>query len=163
MNNKNIVISVVVVVLLFVAYYLGTKNNNSDIKSSNESVSVITDTEDTMLSTTTDKVLTKPSVVAPTTTYLKIGQRTSINRMYVTPTKVTYDSRCPKDVKCIQAGTVELGVLLESGSLSQNAIITLGKPFYFAERQVTLTSVIPGKVSTKTIKESEYRFTISVK
>ncbi len=163
MNNKNIVVSVVVVFLLFGAYYLGTKNNNSDIKSSNESVSVVTDTEDTMSSTTTDKVVTKPSVVAPTTTYLKIGQRISINRMYVTPTKVTYDSRCPKDVKCIQAGTVELGVLLESGTLSQNAIITLGKPFYFAERQVTLTSVVPSKVSTKTIKESEYRFTISVK
>lgn len=115
----------------------------------------------TNITTSTTKNTTNKTTSA--INYTKIGQRVLMNGVYVTPTKVTYDSRCPVDVKCIQAGTVELGVLMESGSLSQNVIIILNKPFVFAEREIILNSVTPSKYSGKTIQEGDYRFSISVK
>lgn len=169
---KNIIIGVGIIIIIGGAYFLGTKSNTSEIESSSV---VSTTTESSLLktattttaTTNTSAVVNKPAVKTTTQSSLnntlKIGQRVLLNGVAVTPNKVTYDSRCPRDVQCIQAGIVELGVLLESGSLSQNAIITLGKPFYFAERQITLTSVTPSKVSTKAIQESEYRFSITVK
>lgn len=170
MKNKNIVllILVVMVFLLGVAYFLGTQQNKIIVDTSN--VSTTTDpvtgdsvTGTTTTTTTTNKIVPKKIVTVPTSNYIGIGQRTLINSVYVTPIKVAYDSRCPKDVQCIQAGSLDLGVLLESGSLSQNVIITSGKPFTFAGKVVTLTSILPTKVSTKTIGESEYRFLITVK
>ena len=170
---KNIIIGVGIIIVIGGVYFLGTKNTGVKVEAPLITASTTTEssTETTATTTTTIKtttsVVNKPVVKTTTKTStnntLRIGQRVLLNGVNVTPNKVTYDSRCAKDVQCIQAGTVELGVLLESGSLSQSVIITLGKPFYFAERQVTLTSVTPSKVSTKTIQESEYRFSITVK
>lgn len=170
---KNIIIGVGIIIVIGGVYFLGTKNTGVNVESplvtaptSEESSMETTATTTTTVKTDTT-VVSKPVVKTTTKTAsnntLRIGQKVLLSGVNVTPNKVTYDSRCAKDVQCIQAGTVELGVLLESGNLSQNAIITLGKPFYFAERQVTLTSVTPSKVSTKTIQESEYRFSITVK
>lgn len=161
MNNKNVLLFGGVVVGVVLGYLFFMIENRVD---TTETVVVATSTD-----TTKDTVVEvggtkKPAVVSgATNTYSKIGQKISINGVSITPKKVTYDSRCPKDVQCIQAGTVELGVLLESGSSNQNVIITLGKPFYFEGTMVTLTSVTPAKVSTKTISETEYRFLFTVK
>ena len=167
MKNKNILLALLIIIVLFTGFYF-FKNKNNVVINTESNVSTTTNV---VLESTTTTITNKPVVKSTTQTtktytnnsYIKIGQRILINNVYVTPTKVTYDSRCPTDVRCIQAGTVELGVLLESGNLSQNVIITLGKSVYFAERQVLLTTVNPGKLSGKTIKDSDYRFIISVK
>lgn len=108
----------------------------------------------------------KPSTTVTTqvsVNYIRMGQKVLINGVFITPTKISYDSRCPKDVKCIQAGSLDLGVLFEKGSTSQNVIITSGKPFLFAGKTITLTSVTPSRISTKKIVENEYRFLFTVK
>ncbi len=167
MKNNNILIGFGIILLIAGAYFLGVKSNTQQVETSDSVISTTTNSVIDNSSSTPVVASVKPVVKTTTTTtsgnYIKIGQRVLINGVYVTPSKVTYDSRCAKDVQCIQAGTVELGVLLESGSLSQSPIITLSKPFYFAERQVTLTSVTPSKLSTKVLKESDYRFAITVK
>jgi hypothetical protein len=167
---KNIIISIVIIGIIGGAYYFGTKQNST--QSVKEVVTVATTTVETPQVTPsvkvveTPKVVEKPAVkvVQPSTnTTIKIGQRVAINGLHVTPGKVTYDSRCPRDVQCVQAGTVELGVLLEGKTSTQNVIITLNKTFSFEGKKVTLVSVTPSKVSTKAIQESEYRFSITVK
>lgn len=169
MKNRNIILLVIIIAIAVIGYmFLGTRNKaevNNELSNSSTTSNVVSDTGATTTNTVVKTVVknTTTTKSPSTNSYIRIGQRVLINGVYVTPTKVTYDSRCPTDVKCIQAGTVELGVLIESGSLSQNIIITLGKAVYFAERQVTLTSVTPSKLSTKTITESDYRFVISVK
>jgi len=170
--KNNILIGLGIVILIIGAYYLGVKNNTqqTDIGTDNTTVSTTTNTatDNSSVPSVPTTGTFKPVVKTTTTTttsgnYIKIGQRVSINGVYITPSKVTYDSRCTKDIQCVQAGTVELGVLLENGSLSQSPIIVLGKPFFFAERQITLTSVTPSKLSTKVLKDSDYRFTITVR
>lgn len=176
MKNKNIILAVLIIVglLIGVYYFFGVKNNEITTEDSNENVSVTSsDVVDESVNTAvnTKKEVVKVSVPTKTTTaapvsvntnnYIKIGERVNINGVYVTPSKVTYDSRCPINVKCVQAGTVELGVVLESGSQSQNVILVLDKSFLFNGKNVTLTSVSPSK--TQTIYESDYRFLITVK
>lgn len=114
--------------------------------------------------TVAKKVVPKNTTTTPSSgTFIKIGQKMLLNGVFVTPLKTAYDSRCPKDVRCIQAGTFDLGVLLESGTLSQNLIITLGKPFVFGNKKVTLVAISPLRTSGKTIGEADYRFNITVK
>lgn len=170
MKTKNIVYLVIVLIVAFLFVLYTQKNNENVLENSNVSTTTNTTTgtpspspAPVSTSTTTTKPVIKNPTPVVTNNYIKIGQKTFINGIYVTPIKVSYDSRCPKDVQCIQAGSVDLGVLLESGSLSQNVIITSGKPFTFNGKQVTLTNVIPSRLSTKVILESEYRFLITVK
>lgn len=163
-NNNSVVLVLVAIVFLVGGYFLGVNKNSGNTLS----VSTTTgDTSSVLVATTSDtatnKVVVKKVVPVTTNNYLKVDQRTVLNGVYITPIKVAYDSRCPKDVQCIQAGTVDVGVLLESGNLSQNIIITIGKSIIFAGKTVTLTNVAPNKVSTKTILESDYRFTFTVK
>ncbi|MCF7843820.1 hypothetical protein K9M47_02905 [Candidatus Gracilibacteria bacterium] len=172
-DKNNIIIGVVLVVLVVVIYFWGMKDNTVQTEGF----------VDVVVSTTTDEVaninpvvlkneikvvpkkettVTPATPVAQTDNYIKLGQRSLLNDIYVTPTKVTYDNRCPVDVQCIQAGTTEVGVLFERGSLSQNIIIALGKSIVFDGKTITLTDVKPNKVSTKSLYDTDYRFLVSV-
>lgn len=165
MKNKNMyfLIATGIVISLLFGFY--SMRNNKSLQEVHE-VSLDTSTPiSTSTVTTTNSGEVKKTVPnsAPTNSYIRLGQKTLINGIYVTPVKVSYDSRCPQDMQCIQAGSVDLGVLLESGSLSQNLIITSGKTYTFAKKQITLTSVLPARISTKKITEAEYRFLFTVK
>lgn len=160
--KKNALIIVGIIILGIVGCYLIGKITNKNL-SEKTLIPISGTTELSGVATATTTTGVKNTSITTSNTYLKIGQRSLINGVSITPSKVTYDSRCPKDVTCVQAGTVELGVLLESGSLSQNVIIVLNKATVFAGKQIILTSVTPSKISTKTIKESDYRFVITVK
>jgi hypothetical protein len=165
MNNKNkIVLVLVAVIFLASGYFLGSRNKN--INSIENGITTVSTTTDDSIGTTTKTSVVKntnQNNTAPYSVIAKIGQRTYSNGVYFTLGKTIYDGRCPKDVKCIQVGSVDVGILLESNGLSQNTIITLGKPFLFAGKVVTLVSVSPVKVSTKTILEGDYRFGVTVK
>lgn len=163
MNNKNILTIIVIVLVLVVAgYYYSVSNENTD--TTKDAVSVIQE-EDTV-TVKDDQVTTGTSkpipVVTNTTNYIRIGQKVTLNDVSITPTKVSYDSRCPKDVKCVQAGSLDLSVLIEKGNLAQTLIVTSGKPVVFGNRTITLTNVLPVRMSTKTILEADYRFVFTV-
>lgn len=171
MKNKTIIFTSVVVlaVLCYSFFFLGTKHIENDTENVVMSTSTGFVPVVTPLATTTKTETTKPVVKNPTpapvpvNSYSTIGNRKLINGVFVTPMHVTYDGRCPVDVKCIQAGTVDLGVLLQNGNTSQNLILTLGKPVIFVGKEITLARVSPDKYSKKVINESDYRFLITVK
>ena len=76
----------------------------------------------------------------------------------VTPLEVVQDSRCPMDVVCIQAGTVQLKVRLASVGGIEDATLTLGVPIEFMGRQIELIGVQPPKKSGQTIAPQDYSF-----
>lgn len=166
MKNKNVTIWIIagLIILAGIYYFAGTKMTDTPLE--NSTISTSTDT--TSLSpTNTNTGAVKPVVNTPVSTvasgYLKIGQRKLISGVFVTPIHLTLDSRCPTDVKCIQAGTADINTLVQKGNVSQNVILSLNKTVAFSGKQITLTSVTPRKLSTQTIAESDYEFLITVK
>lgn len=97
----------------------------------------------------------------PTSTTVEVGlnQEATVGGRSVTVVRVLEDSRCPTDVQCIQAGTVRIAVSLDDASTEQ--VLALGKQAPLADGLlVTLTTVSPTKISTATIANSDYRFTL---
>ena len=73
----------------------------------------------------------------------KLGEKISFNGLYITPLKVTEDSRCPLDVQCVWAGRVVLTAKLERNGKTQEVIFDSLKEnlVTFEGRTVSLTGV----------------------
>jgi hypothetical protein len=84
--------------------------------------------------------------------------------VYLEPTAVLEDSRCPVDVQCIQAGTVRLRVTLAGGlGLGKyDATLMLGTPLTTEAESVTLVSVLPEPRSTVRIAPNGYAFAFKI-
>jgi hypothetical protein len=102
------------------------------------------------------------SKVAPSTATLALNQSAVVGGVTITPTKVVQDSRCPIDVTCIQAGTVNLTVSLEKGGEKNSMIMALGETVSFGGKRVQFASTNPNKDSRTPIKNSDYRFAFVV-
>jgi hypothetical protein len=96
------------------------------------------------------------------TVELGLGQKGDVGEVSIMPESVTQDSRCPEDVQCIQAGTVEVRATLTSALGTDERDFTLGEPVTTEAEAVTLVKVTPAKNSKTTIAESAYRFTFKV-
>ena len=92
-------------------------------------------------------------------TYLG-GTTTGLN-VSVSPQAVVSDSRCPVDVTCIWAGTVEVRTVLSTAVSHGEHVLTLGEPQSFGEYIVTLIEVSPTKTEAA-VPESSYRFTFEI-
>ncbi|HEY9480914.1 MAG TPA: hypothetical protein VIR98_01620 [Candidatus Paceibacterota bacterium] len=92
-----------------------------------------------------------------------LGDSISFRGITITPTSVVEDSRCPKSVQCIQAGTVRLNVRarLDNGTTS-NTVVTLSKPAAIGTYSVNLVSVSPEKTQAA-INGADYRFIFEVR
>jgi hypothetical protein len=84
------------------------------------------------------------------------------NDVYLTPLTLVSDSRCPKDIQCIWAGTVEIKVRLQIQDKTENIVLSLGKEYTFSGKIIMLTNVEPSKNSKETINNSDYIFEFSV-
>lgn len=91
-----------------------------------------------------------------------IKQRILNGDVYITPLIVILDSRCPKNVLCVSAGTVILNAKLEKLGETKTVDFTLGAPVFFAGKKIMLDAVIPARSSVKPIPNLDYRFTFSV-
>lgn len=80
----------------------------------------------------------------------------------LTPFEVLEDSRCPTDVQCIQAGTVRVKVLVTSALGESELIFVPGVAMTTEAEVITLASVLPEKISTKEMKDADYRFAFEV-
>ncbi len=92
----------------------------------------------------------------------RINQGFSALGVKVTPTEILEDSRCPRDVQCIQAGTVRVKVTLESGLGTANEIFTLDKAITTEAEQITLIAVAPDPIASVARKPSDYVLTFKV-
>ncbi|MDO8482159.1 MAG: hypothetical protein Q7S75_03730 [bacterium] len=97
----------------------------------------------------------------PATGTLAVGANATINGTTIGVLGLAEDSRCPRDVQCIQAGTVRVRVSIDS--YNKDFTFTLNEPQVVGDATVTLVSVIPAqKYSTQTVQLSDYRFIFTV-
>ncbi len=105
-----------------------------------------------------------PSVDASSdtvSTYL--GGRVTRFNLTVNPQEVISDSRCPKDVQCIWAGTVEVRTVVSSQTGHGELTFKLGEPQTVGDFTVTLIEVTPETEADVTIPEHGYWFTYEIK
>lgn len=76
---------------------------------------------------------------------------------------VTQDSRCPSDVRCIQAGKVTVAFNISSPAGDAIQEITIGDTMEIDSLIFTLKDVQPYPISTKKTLDGEYRFVMEVK
>lgn len=72
-----------------------------------------------------------------------IGQRILNNGVYITPIRVTEDSRCPSGTECIWAGTLKLLTKLEVGQKTTEMELTLDTMTTFNNKRITLIDASP--------------------
>lgn len=92
---------------------------------------------------------------------VSLGNSGSIMNVTISPQEVISDSRCPIDVECIWAGTVEVRTVLSTEVAHGELILRLGEPRVFGDYIVTLTEVLPAKTQGG-ISDESYRFIYSI-
>lgn len=93
-----------------------------------------------------------------------VGKNVFINGVRITLNSVSKDSRCPVDVKCIQAGSITANVTLQSDTDKETKdIVSSAKPVLFDSYQISIESIMPDKVSTTTLKPDSYIVTFRVR
>jgi hypothetical protein len=90
-------------------------------------------------------------------TYARIGQTVKLGPR-VTPLAVTEDSRCPRSVTCVWAGTVKLSARVWSGGKGMTRELTLGKPQPVPGGSLELVKVTPYPATPKPIDGKAYSF-----
>jgi hypothetical protein len=91
-----------------------------------------------------------------------LNQKIFNKGVYVTPTKVVSDSRCPSDVDCFWAGDILIKVKLEKGDEIKTVDLKEGESATIGGSKITFISALPEKKSTVTTKDSDYKFTFKV-
>lgn len=101
--------------------------------------------------------------VLPADFNLRIGEIKKVHDIDIKLSAVTGDSRCPSDVVCIQAGKVDINILLsdEKGSVTKR-LSTDGDPLIYNNYKFSIVSVSPIPHSNKKIEKSEYTVKIHV-
>lgn len=101
---------------------------------------------------------TPPQALSYGTVTARLGQTLAFPGSTFSLTNIVEDSRCPKDVTCIQAGTVRVRAV----SGGNTTTLELGKKTVFAGHTISLDAVTPSRVSTAQTGAGEYRFTLTV-
>ncbi len=104
-------------------------------------------------------------VIASTTNelQLRVGKPGFVSGLRVTVENLIADSRCPKEVQCIQAGSVSARVTLQSDTDQETREFVAGsEPHAFDTYRVALVDVSPYPSITARIHPSAYVFTFRV-
>jgi hypothetical protein len=96
------------------------------------------------------------------TATIGLNKKAYFNDITVETWAVLEDSRCPKDVQCIQAGRVVVAVnILSDGTFARTADLKIDDAVIAGKTRITLSAVSPETDSTKKIEDGEYRFTFT--
>ncbi len=161
--NKKILLGLVVLIILIggVLYFNKDTNNSGNLACTTEAK--ICPDGSSVGRTGPNCEFAECAAVTEKKVTAHINERVYVNGVYIKPVKVISDSRCPIDVQCIQAGTVVLSLKLEVNGQTRDDTISIGDTASFSGRLVQLFEVTPVTNSKLTIKESDYKFTFSVK
>lgn len=91
-----------------------------------------------------------------------IGNRSELGGRTIAPLEIIEDSRCPANVRCIQAGTVRLKVKVQKRRASSEAIVGLDQPVQLQKAWLHLVGVCPARVVPDVLSASDYRFTFAI-
>lgn len=85
---------------------------------------------------------------------LKLGEKGVFRNISIKPIEVVEDSRCPKDVQCIWAGTLKVRTEILSGLGKSEMVVELGQSVTTEAEEISLLEAtsVPG----------DYKFTYSV-
>jgi hypothetical protein len=156
------VAGLVIVLILIASFVPPGKSSNTSTSTPQTSTSTVTTGSTAGSGPGNIGGITNPG--APTssvpfeTALLQLGATLNINGVNATATSVVEDSRCPIDVQCIQAGTVRVNVKLSYKGVSVTRTFTLGVPQSAFGYTALLKEVRPTKLSTETIRSTDYRF-----
>lgn len=103
-----------------------------------------------------------PDITEPTRVELKLYEKRQLGELSITPWAVLEDSRCPRDVQCIQAGRVTVAFNLSGPSGNSALQLEVGKTGSTENLQLTLDEVRPYPVSTHKTQDDEYRFIVTL-
>ncbi|MFA6430072.1 MAG: hypothetical protein WC229_03605 [Candidatus Paceibacterota bacterium] len=116
-------------------------------------------TQTNVISTTTQNT----NVVIPNVSKnTKLNKKVIISGISITPIELISDSRCPVDVQCVWAGTVDIKVKIEFGTSVQESVISLGNSVKFLNVGVELKNVLPQPYARVSIKPENYYFEFNV-
>ena len=87
-----------------------------------------------------------------------LGETVRVGSLQATPRSVVEDSRCPQDVRCIQAGRLVVSTQLAGEGWAETVPLTLGEPYAAHGATVTLVAGRPEQVSERRTPRNEYRF-----
>lgn len=90
--------------------------------------------------------------------FARIGQTTLVGSTKVRADSLIEDSRCPMNARCIWAGRVIVEATVIRGGTFETKRFTLGEPV----DGLMLDTVEPGRMTSKPVKASNYRFHFSL-
>lgn len=103
------------------------------------------------------------SATSSTVTVALGGTATGLT-VSVNPRVLVSDSRCPADVQCVWAGTVEVRAAVSTQVAHGEHVFKLGEPRVFGDFVVTLADVTPAVTKAGVdIPDSSYRFTFEIR
>jgi hypothetical protein len=94
---------------------------------------------------------------------LSLGETKDTSGIRITFNSFIGDSRCPSDVKCIQAGKVTINITITDGKSSATLDVSSDEPYFiFATRRISLIEALPKPISNQQIKSAHYHVTFHV-
>ena len=166
MKNVLMILGVIIVLIIAgIVIYKSTPHADTVFPEPVEEIMEATSTPEVVIDpeTTTERPGTNEVNDTNKTITARLHEKITFNNLTVDPWAVMEDSRCPKDVQCIQAGrvVVAINVHSSSGTLIRTAELEEGKSIQIGSTRITLVRVMPDTVSTRKISDDEYRFTFS--
>lgn len=106
----------------------------------------------------------QPQEESPHTVTVALGETVSGLGVSLTPLEIEEDSRCPKDVMCIQAGTLRVQVMMVSGMGTSTMPFTLGsaEPVTTETTAIWLVEALPYPLASNPVEDNQYRFTFRI-
>ena len=100
----------------------------------------------------------------PTLGNVGVGQTVFINGVKITLNKVVQDSRCPIDVKCIEAGAININVTLQSNTDKETRNMSSDEaPIAFDSYKISIEKINPPRVSKFEPLSASYVITFRVR
>lgn len=93
---------------------------------------------------------------------LRLGQIATFKDLSIRPITIEEDSRCPRDVQCIQAGTVRVKMSVTTGGRSRVSILKLGEIVPVENETILLARVLPEQNSQVTETDADYQLQFTV-
>lgn len=106
----------------------------------------------------TGPVVDSPYEVAQQGSLVPLLHPVQLGRVVVTPMRVTEDSRCPMNARCVWAGRAVVETRIDGPGWRQTQPLTLGEPHTVRGVTVTLVSVEPATQTGTQIASADYRF-----
>ena len=103
-------------------------------------------------------IVDSPHEIAQQGSLVPLLQPVQVGSVVATPMRVTEDSRCPMNARCVWAGRAVVETRIDGPGWRQTQPLTLGEPHTVRGVTITLVSVQPEKQTDTQITSADYRF-----